>query len=153
MANNSPVLFFQHQITLKPKKRGFHIITQDILSKQVKKDLAQIDIGLCNVFLRHTSAALVLSECWDSSVRDDLKDVMCKIVPDNGVDGANYSHSLEGDDDLSAHVKNALLGSSLTIPITKGTLNIGTWQGVQLYECRDHGSARSLVITIQGQSK
>ena len=131
----------QFKISLRPFKRGYHLITSDILSEVGNLP----ETGLMNIFIKHTSAALTINENADPSVRVDFETTMNNIVPD----GAPYfTHIFEGDDDMSAHIKSSMLGVSLTIPITNHRLNLGTWQGIYLCEFRNHSGARKLVVTI-----
>lgn len=136
--------WFQKKINLRPQHRGVHLVTEEIL-RQVP-ELSQFAMGLCHVQILHTSASLALNESWDPDVRDDMEMMLNKIVPE----GLAYRHSCEGPDDMPAHVKACFLGSSLTIPITEGKLNLGTWQGVWLCEHRDHAGSRKLLITLNG---
>ncbi|CAD0202484.1 unnamed protein product [Chrysodeixis includens] len=115
--------WFQRKLNLRPQHRGVHLVTEEIL-KQVP-ELSQFAVGLCHIQIMHTSASLALNESWDPDVRDDMEMMLNKIVPE----GLPYRHSCEGPDDMPAHVKACFLGSSLTIPITDGKLNLGTWQG------------------------
>lgn len=137
--------WFQKEITLAPKSRGFHIITHEI--EEAIPQLRQIKVGLAHIFIRHTSASLALNENADPTVRADLERHFSESVPENA---PYYAHRYEGSDDMPAHIKAVLLGSSLTIPISQGRLNLGTWQGVYLNEHRDRGRGRRLVITITG---
>lgn len=130
----------QYQITLPSFKRGFHLITGLVL-----KDIKLPEQGLFHLFIKHTSAALAINENADPDVRLDFETVFNKLVP-QGMPW--YQHNEEGDDDMPAHIKSALLGSSITIPITNGRLNLGTWQGIYLCEFRDNGGKRSLVATV-----
>jgi len=138
-------MWIQKEIQLKPKSRGFHIITNEIL-KQLY-ELKDIDIGLMNIFIKHTSASLTINENADPTVRQDFESYYNKAVPENE---PYYKHTLEGSDDLPAHLKASILGSSLNIPVTNGHLNIGVWQGIYLCEHRNHGGSRTLVVTISG---
>ena len=99
--------------------------------------------------MQHTSASLSLNECWDGQVRDDMEMMLNKLAPES----APYTHTLEGSDDMPAHVKCSLMGTSLSLPITNGKLNVGTWQGIWLCEHRDHGSSRRILVTLQGSEK
>lgn len=136
-----------HQVVLSlgARPRGIHIITDEISRIP---ELKQIKIGLAHILLRHTSASLSLNECWDPSVRTDMEMMLNRIAPEN----APYKHTLEGPDDMPAHVKTCLVGAEVTVPITNGKLNLGTWQGIWLCEHRDHASPRSVVVTLQGTS-
>lgn len=111
-------------------------------------ELEDIELGLAHVFIKHTSASLAINEDADPTVRQDFESHFNKMVPENQ---PYYRHTLEGPDDMPAHLKAALLGSSVTIPISKGRFNMGTWQGIYLCEHRDHASKRTVVVTLQGQ--
>lgn len=108
--------------------------------------MKSIKVGLATLTIQHTSASISLNECWDGQVRDDMEMMLNRIAPEN----APYTHTLEGSDDMPAHVKTSLIGASITIPITKGKLNIGTWQGVWLCEHRNNAGSRRIVVTLQG---
>tara|TARA_B110000483_G_C18099255_1_gene505148 strand:- start:60 stop:464 length:405 start_codon:yes stop_codon:yes gene_type:complete len=131
----------QFEITLPALKRGFHIITQEILS--------QIDtlpqIGLCSIFIKHTSAAITINEAADPSVLTDFESSFNLLIPENA---PHYVHTYEGSDDMPAHLKTSIIGTSVTIPITNHQFNLGTWQGIYLCEFRNFASPRSLVITV-----
>lgn len=133
----------QFEITLKNYKRGYHLITRQILS-QIKE---LPETGIMNIFIKHTSAGLTINENADSSVRVDFESSFNNIVPENE---PYYTHVFEGEDDMPAHLKSSLVGVSLTIPITNGRLNLGIWQGVYLCEFRNNGGNRKLVVTIYG---
>ena len=139
--------WFQKQITLSPKRRGFHLITREIESQV--PELKDYAVGLAHIFIQHTSAALALNENADPTVRQDMESHFNRMVPENA---PYYVHTAEGPDDMPAHLKAVLLGSSLTMPITDGRLNLGTWQGIYLCEHRNHGGARRLVITLTGET-
>ncbi|MCA6959533.1 secondary thiamine-phosphate synthase enzyme YjbQ [Pectobacterium odoriferum] len=139
-------MWTQYEIRLKPKARGFHLVTDEILAQVVA--LRQINVGLMQVFIKHTSAALTINENADPTVRQDFESFFNRLVPE---DEPYYRHTYEGSDDMPAHLKGSLLGNSLTIPITNGRLNIGTWQGIYLCEHRNHGGSRSLVVTLNGE--
>ena len=128
-------------ITLPSFKRGCHLITGHITSMLPELP----DAGILQIFIKHTSAALTLNENADPSVLGDMDYILDKIVPERD---AGYTHTFEGDDDMPAHAKSSLLGSSLTIPVTNGGLNLGTWQGIYLCEFRNFGSSRKLVLTL-----
>jgi secondary thiamine-phosphate synthase enzyme len=136
-------MIIQREIHLPAFGRGYHLIT-DIIKREIadfKED------GLLNIFIKHTSAALSLNENADPSVRDDFESFLNKLVPENH---AVYTHVFEGSDDMPAHIKSSLFGASLSIPITKGRLNLGSWQGIYLCEFRNMGGSRKIVISIFG---
>ena len=137
------LMVYQKEITLSPFRRGFHLITQSIENHFDELP----ETGILNIHLKHTSAALVLNENADLSVRNDFNSFINKLIPEND---PIYTHSMEGDDDMPAHIKSALFGQSLTIPITHHRLNLGTWQGIYLCEFRNYGGSRELVLTIIG---
>ena len=139
-------MWIQKEITLKPKPRGFHIITHDI--EQQAPEIENVKIGIANIFIKHTSASLTLNENVSPDVRSDMEKHFNKMVPENA---PYYDHTMEGPDDMPAHIKSSLLGPSLTIPIKNGRLNMGTWQGIFLCEHRDHGGARKIVVTVNGE--
>ena len=139
--------WIQKEITLRARSRGFHLVTREVLSEL--PELREISVGLLNLFIQHTSASLGINENADPDVRVDLEMAFSTIVPED----FPYVHTLEGPDDMPAHIKAAMIGSSLTIPITDGNLNLGTWQGIYLCEHRDHASGRRLVLTIQGERR
>ncbi|GKW30712.1 secondary thiamine-phosphate synthase enzyme YjbQ [Pectobacterium brasiliense] len=139
-------MWMQYEIRLKPKARGFHLVTDEILAQVT--GLRQINVGLMQVFIKHTSAALTINENADPTVRQDFESFFNRLVPE---DEPYYRHTYEGSDDMPAHLKGSLLGNSLTLPITNGRLNIGTWQGIYLCEHRNHGGNRSLVVTLHGE--
>ncbi|HMK37750.1 MAG TPA: secondary thiamine-phosphate synthase enzyme YjbQ [Bacteroidota bacterium] len=136
----------QKQIVLKPRKRGFHLVTPEILS--TLPEISSLRCGILHLFLRHTSASLTINENADPSVRTDLERHFNEIAPENA---PYYTHDTEGPDDMPAHIKASLLGSSLTIPVTDGDLNLGTWQGIYLCEHRERGGSRSLIATLWGE--
>jgi len=138
--------FYQSQIRLKPYSRGFHLITETIL-KNIP-EIKTIKTGMLQVFIKHTSASLTINENADPTVRLDFESHFNKMIPENM---PYYKHDYEGDDDMPAHLKNSILGSSIQIPITNGQLNMGVWQGVYLCEHRNFGNSRSLVITMFGE--
>lgn len=137
---------YQHVISLPEKKRGFHLITNEIL--RALPQIAEINTGLCQVFIQHTSASLTINENADPTVRKDFEMYFNKTVRENDPD---YIHDYEGSDDMPAHLKASLLGSSVLIPIRYGRLALGTWQGVYLCEHRNQGGSRDLVITAWGE--
>lgn len=139
-------MWLQKEIRLKPRNRGFHLITDEVLAQI--PELGSINIGLLNVFIKHTSASLTINENADPTVRQDFESYFNHAVPENE---PYYRHMDEGRDDLPAHLKSSLLGCSLNIPIAKGRLNVGIWQGIYLCEHRNHGGSRTLVVTINGE--
>jgi len=139
-------MWIQKTITLSPRSRGFHIITPDVLDQL--PEIEKIKTGILHLFIKHTSASLTINEDADPTVRLDFESHFNKLVPENQ---SYYQHTIEGSDDMPAHLKASLLGSSVSAPITDGRLNLGTWQGIYLCEHRDRGSARKLVVTIQGK--
>lgn len=132
---------WQTEIQLPPFSRGFHLITS-IIEDQLPGEAIN---GLLHVFIKHTSAGLTINENADPSVRADFESSFNNLVRENE---NYYTHTMEGSDDMPAHVKSSLVGSSVTIPVTKGRLNLGTWQGLYLCEFRNHGGSRKLVLTI-----
>jgi len=139
-------MWTQKTLQLKPRSRGFHLITHEI--ENALPELDGLSVGLLHVFIQHTSASLTINENADPTVRTDFESVFNRLVPEGQ---PYYKHTLEGDDDLPAHIKSSLLGPSVTIPVTDGRLNMGTWQGIYLCEHRDHGGSRRLVLTLQGE--
>jgi len=138
--------FYQKEIRLQAKSRGFHLITQEI--EQNLEALRNIKVGQLQVFIKHTSASLTINENADPTVRQDFESHMNKMVPENA---PYYIHTYEGPDDMPAHIKASLMGASVTIPITNRRLNLGTWQGIYLCEHRNHGGARKVVLTLFGE--
>jgi secondary thiamine-phosphate synthase enzyme len=139
--------WIQRTLHLPAHSRGFHLITREVVD--ALPELNQIDVGLLHVFLQHTSASLTINENADSDVPLDLEEAFSSIAPED----FPYRHTVEGPDDMPAHVKTSLLGSSLTIPIAQGKLCFGTWQGIYLCEHRNHGGRRKMVLTLWGESK
>jgi len=137
------MIFRQKEIGIKVPKRGFFLITDKILESI---DISDINVGMMNLFLKHTSASLTINENASPDVRIDMEEISNKLVPD----GYFYHHSFEGADDMPAHFKSSLFGASINIPITQGRLNLGTWQGIYLNEHRDYPTNRELIITIWG---
>ncbi len=132
-------------VTLRPRPRGVHLITREVV--EGFPELARIRVGLAHVFIRHTSASLALNENASPDVRTDLEEWFGSAVPDGW---PAFRHTLEGPDDMPAHVKAVIVGESLTLPVENGRLALGTWQGIYLCEHRDHGGARSLTLTAWG---
>ena len=139
--------WYQKEIVLPPRPRGFHLITREVVGQM--PEIGRFAIGLAHLFIRHTSAALALNENADPTVRADMEAYFNRLAPENA---PYYHHTSEGPDDMPAHLKAVLLGSSLTIPISAGRLALGTWQGIYLCEHRDDGGARRVVVTLSGQS-
>ncbi len=137
--------WLQRRITLGPFRRGFHLVTRQIV--EALPELAGYRVGWLQVFIQHTSASVTINENADAEVRTDLEAVFNQLAPES----FPYEHTYEGADDMPAHVKAALLGSSVLVPITDGQLALGTWQGITLCEHRDRAGARSLVLTVQGE--
>lgn len=137
---------FQTTISLRQRRRGFHLITDEVLS--ALPEIRQIKTGICQVFIQHTSASLTINENADPTVRADFEMFFNKAVPEND---PGYVHDYEGSDDMPAHLKSALLGASVTIPISNGKLAMGIWQGIYLCEHRNYGGQRKLVITAWGE--
>jgi len=137
--------FYQKELKLKPFSRGFHLITSNVLDAM--SEIKAINMGQLHVFIKHTSASLTLNENADYTVRDDFERHFNVMVPENA---PYYRHTYEGSDDMPAHIKASLLGASVTIPITNGTLNVGIWQGIYLCEHRNNASGRQLVLTAFG---
>ena len=131
------------EFALKARSRGFHLVTEEVLSHLPALPQA----GLLNLFMKHTSCALSINENYDPSVRRDMEYIYNRLVPEGD---ARYVHTDEGEDDMPSHAKSSLTGVSLTIPITNGRLNLGTWQGIYLCEFRDYGGSRKLVATVMG---
>src|SRR6185369_4471107 len=134
---------FQQKLKLKERKRGFHLITEEI--ENVIPQIGEIKVGICHVFIQHTSASLTINENADPTVRKDFETFFNKAVPENDPD---YKHDDEGPDDMPAHLKSSMLGNSVSIPITNGELALGTWQGIYLCEHRNEGGERKIVITV-----
>ncbi|WP_412466047.1 secondary thiamine-phosphate synthase enzyme YjbQ [Pedobacter sp. KLB.chiD] len=137
---------YQQTLALRERRRGFHIITSEV--EDALPQISEINTGICQVFIQHTSASLTINENADPTVRMDFEMFFNKTVKENDPD---YEHDYEGSDDMPAHLKAALLGSSLTIPIRNGRLALGTWQGIYLCEHRNHGGQRRLIITAWGE--
>lgn len=137
---------FQKEIALNPRSRGFHLVTNEILD--AIPEVRGISIGIMQVFIKHTSASLTINENADSTVRQDFESHFNEFVPENA---PYYRHTYEGPDDMPAHIKSSLLGSSVSIPISNGRLNLGTWQGIYLCEHRDYGGSRKVVVTVLGE--
>jgi secondary thiamine-phosphate synthase enzyme len=139
-------MWVQREIRLRPRPRGFHLVTREVL--EGIPELGDVRVGLLHVFIRHTSAALTLNENASPDVRDDFEAYFNEVVPE---DAPYWTHTIEGPDDMPAHIKASLLGPSLSLPVADGRLALGTWQGIYLCEHRDHGGARSLIATLSGE--
>ena len=138
-------MWAQHEIVLDPRPRGFHLVTQEIVA--ALPELSEVSVGVLHLLIQHTSASLALNENASPDVRRDFESYFNEAVPE---DAPYWSHTLEGADDMPAHIKASLLGPSLTLPISRGRLALGTWQGIYLCEHRDRGGSRSVVATIMG---
>jgi secondary thiamine-phosphate synthase enzyme len=136
----------QKEITLTAKPRGFNLVTNEILKSL--PELENIKTGTAHIFIKHTSSSLTINENADPDVRTDMETHFNIMVPD---DAEYYEHTAEGPDDMTSHIKASILGSSITVPVTGGRLNMGTWQGIYLCEHRNNGSKRKLVVTISGE--
>ena len=137
---------YQTEIRLRPRPRGFHLITDEIVKHF--SEIEEFDIGFLNIFIKHTSAGLTINENADPTVREDFESHFNEMVPENQ---PYYKHTMEGPDDMPAHIKSSLTGTSIQIPITNGRLNLGTWQGIYLCEHRNNGGSRKLVLTAYGE--
>ncbi len=137
---------FQKEFSLNSKGRGFHLITNEILHHV--PEIKKIEIGIAHIFIKHTSASLTINENADPDVRVDMETHFNKLAPENA---PHYIHTVEGSDDMPAHIKASMLGSSVTIPVSSGELNLGTWQGVYLCEHRNRGGNRRIVVTVYGE--
>lgn len=136
---------FQKEFYLKPRQKGFHLVTSEIL--QELPELRYFKSGIANIFIKHTSASLTINENADPDVRQDMNSFTENMVPENL---PYFVHTMEGVDDMPAHIKSSLFGSSINIPVTNGNFNLGTWQGVYLCEHRNNGGRRKIVVTILG---
>ncbi len=141
------IMWIQKEFQLNPKPRGFHLITDEVLHSITNLNL--IEYGLLNLFIKHTSASLTINENADATVRSDFESHFNTFVPELA---PYYQHDYEGDDDMPAHLKSSILGASINIPLSRGTLNLGIWQGIYLCEHRNHGGSRSVIATISGQA-
>ena len=138
--------WYQKEIILKLRGRGFHLVTEEIIGEI--PEIQKIKTGLMHIHIKHTSASLTLNENYDPDVRRDMERYFNKTVKENE---PWYEHNSEGPDDMPAHIKSTIIGTSLTIPITQGQLNLGTWQGIYLCEHRNHAGNRKIVVTINGE--
>ena len=137
---------FQQRLQLRERSRGFHLITDEVL--RALPQLRELKVGMCQVFIQHTSASLTINENADPTVRKDFEMYFSKIAPENDPD---YRHDYEGSDDMPAHLKASMLGASVMIPVTNGHLALGAWQGIYLCEHRNYGGSRTLMITAWGE--
>jgi secondary thiamine-phosphate synthase enzyme len=140
-------MWIQRELVLEPRPRGFHLVTREVLGQL--PEASSVSVGLLHLLIRHTSASLALNENASPDVRRDFESYFNAAVPE---DAPYWTHTLEGADDMPAHVKASLLGPSLTLPVSRGRLALGTWQGIYLCEHRDRGGSRSVVATLFGES-
>ncbi len=140
-------VWFQNRFSLGAKRRGFHLVTREVLEHTT--DLKKIKKGIFHLFIQHTSASLTINENADPDVRVDFESHFNVMVPENA---PHYIHTMEGPDDMPAHLKSSLLGNQITLPIASGSLALGTWQGIYLCEHRDYGGSRNLVATYYGET-
>ena len=141
-------MWLQREITLEPRSRGFHLVTREV--ERALPELSELEVGLCHLFIRHTSASLTLNENASPDVRRDFDTWFDAAVPE---DFGGWTHTLEGPDDMPAHIKASLTGSSLSLPIADGRLALGTWQGIYLCEHRDSGGPRTAILTAFGEPR
>ena len=139
-------MWCQHELILKARPRGFHLITAEVLN--AVPELAEVQVGLLHILIKHTSASLTINENADPTVRGDFERWFNQALPENA---PYFEHTLEGSDDMPAHIKSSLMAPDLTLPVSSGGLNLGTWQGIYLCEHRDHGGSRRLVLTLNGE--
>ena len=139
-------MWLQKDIQIDQRSRGYHIITDEIINQI--PEIRNIKVGVLHLFIKHTSASITINEDADPTVLIDFESHFNKTVPENA---PYYRHTIEGPDDMPAHLKSAILGSSVSIPISNGKLNLGTWQGIYLCEHRNHGSRRKIVLTMNGE--
>jgi secondary thiamine-phosphate synthase enzyme len=140
--------WFQKEIKLASKPRGFHLVTNEVMEHV--PEINNCSIGVAHIFIKHTSASLSINENADPTVRADMETHFNVMVPE---DANYYRHTFEGLDDMTSHIKTSIIGSSITIPIKNGSFNLGTWQGIYLCEHRNHGGKRRLVVTVSGELK
>jgi secondary thiamine-phosphate synthase enzyme len=139
---------YQKNIRLKPRARGYHLITEEIESQL--PEIVNVKMGLAHIFIKHTSAGLTLNENADPTVRSDFNSFFERLVPE---DTSLYQHTAEGPDDMTSHLKTSILGNSVTIPVSAGKFNLGTWQGIYLCEFRNRSRQRTIVVTIIGEGE
>jgi secondary thiamine-phosphate synthase enzyme len=142
------VIWIQRPVRLEPRPRGFHLVTDEVVD--AVPELERIGVGMANLFIRHTSASLTLNENASAAVRRDFRSWFDRTVPE---EAPYWTHTLEGPDDMPAHVKSSLLGPSVTVPVSDGRLALGTWQGIYLCEHRDSGGSREVVVTAWGEER
>jgi secondary thiamine-phosphate synthase enzyme len=142
------LIWVQRPVRLEPRPRGFHLVTDEVVD--AVPELERIEVGMANVFIRHTSASLTLNENASPAVRRDFRSWFDRAVPE---DADYWTHTLEGADDMPAHIKSSLLGPSVTVPVSGGRLALGTWQGIYLCEHRDSGGAREVIVTAWGEER
>ncbi len=140
-------MWVQRELVLEPRSRGFHLVTREVLGEL--PEISSVEVGVLHLLIRHTSASLALNENASPDVRRDFESYFNAAVPE---DARYWTHTLEGADDMPAHVKASLLGPSLTLPVSRGRLALGTWQGIYLCEHRDRGGSRSVIATLFGES-
>jgi secondary thiamine-phosphate synthase enzyme len=140
-------VWLQREITLRPRERGFHLVTREV-AEALQPELGEVRAGLLHLFIRHTSASLTLNENASPDVRHDFERFFDAAVPE---DAPYWTHTMEGPDDMPAHIKASVLGPSLVLPVSDGRLALGTWQGIYLCEHRNRGGARKLLATINGE--
>lgn len=142
------LMWIQKEICLKPFPKGFHLITEIVLTQV--PEIKSLKVGLINLLLKHTSASLTLNENVDPDVRSDMKKYFDRLAPENQ---SYFSHTSEGADDMPAHIKSSILGNSITIPVSDGKLNLGIWQGIYLCEHRNDGGSRKIIATVNGTNQ
>lgn len=142
------MIWHQQFVQLKPRRRGFHLITEELLAP-LQAVLGEMDVGMAQFFIQHTSASLALNENADPSVRVDMEAFFNRLVPDETV---YFTHTYEGRDDMPAHLKQVLIGPSVLVPVNQGALQLGTWQGIYLCEHRISGGSRHVVVTLWGRA-
>ena len=140
-------MWVQNEVVLEPRPRGFHLVTDEVV--RGVPELSSVAVGLCHVWIKHTSASLTVNENADPSVRRDFRTWFDRAVPD---DAAYFEHTAEGPDDMTSHIKSSLLGPGVVLPVAGGRLALGTWQGIYLCEHRERGGARRLTVTLFGES-
>ncbi len=139
-------MWYQKEISLQPKKRGYHLITDELLEQL--PEIKTVTTGIINIFIKHTSASLTINENYDPTVRTDMENYFNRTVKENE---PYYVHTSEGADDMPAHIKSTIIGSSISIPVSNGKLKLGTWQGIYLCEHRNYSGSRRIVLTLSGE--